>query len=146
MLQDIIIVWFLTMGVFALTKEQMPFEFWGKIIRNENLEYKSILFEPLTECLCCMASFWTCVWFGYQYQNDTAFLAAIWLLFWGILAVSISIGRTLDVDWLFKWLYFILIILFAVVLKTHRVEFFICMVAVVGINYHLVRLIGSCKS
>ena len=145
MLQDIVIVWFLTMGVFALTKEQMPFEFWSKISRDENLELRSILFEPLTECLCCMASFWTCVWFGYQYQNDGLFLAAVLAAFFGVLNISVYLGRAYDVDWLFKWIYFALVIIFAMVLKTHRVELFICMVSVVGINYHLVILIGSCR-
>ncbi len=140
MLQDIIIVWFLTMGVFALTKEQMPFEFLGKISRDENMELRSVLFEPLTECLCCMASFWTCVWFGYQYQNDYAFLFIFFMAFFGVVLISVYIGRGFDTDWLSKWTYFAIVIIFSMVLQTHMVEFFICMVAVVGINYHLCKI------
>jgi hypothetical protein len=145
MLQDIIIVWFLTMGVFALTKEQMPFEFWQKIAYDKNLEMRSILFEPLTECLCCMASFWTCVLFGYQYQNDTILLYAFVLLFIGVILLSSVIGRAVDCDALTKYFYFAVVLAFALFLKTHRAEFFVCMVSVVGINYHLVKLLESCK-
>ena len=144
MLQDIIIVWFLTMGVFALTKEQMPFEFWQKIAYDKNLELRSILFEPLTECLCCMASFWTCVWFS-KYHTDESFLGIIGFFFAFLILISSHAGRAIDTDALIKFFYFATVFAFAIFLPTHRIDFIICMVAVVGINYYLVRLIGSCR-
>lgn len=128
------------MGVFALTKEQMPFEFWGKIAYDVKLNSRSVLFEPLTECLCCMASFWACIWFS-QYHTDTSFLSAVWLLFWALLLISSYVGRAVDIDALFKFLYFGLVVAFAIILPTHRIEFIICMVSVVGINYHLTKII-----
>lgn len=145
MLEDVIIVWFLTMGVFALTKEQMPFEFWQKIAFDKNLEMRSILFEPLTECLCCMASFWTCFWFGWNYQLNTLFLSVILAFLCLVVLFSCVLKRAVDVDLFSKILYFSMVFFFVWMLPEKHFECAFCMVAVVGINYHLVRIIGRCK-
>jgi len=145
MLQDIIIVWFLTMGVFAITKNQMPFAFWQKIACDKNLELRSILFEPLTECLCCMSSLWTCIWFGYsnlQFFFCLPFIAACLI---SIFILSCYFGRGKHSDFAAKSVYFFLILWFILYLPSKNLECLMCIISVAGINYHLIRVIGNCR-
>lgn len=55
----------LCVGIHTVTREDCLFSFWQKIIRDNELNYRTELFHPLTECLVCMSSFWTCFYFGF---------------------------------------------------------------------------------
>ncbi len=142
MIEAIFLVWVLTLGVHALTRESMPFEFLQSITRDKNGELRSILFEPIVECRCCMGSLWTCLYFGYYYQLDWVILAFHFAILNIVLGFSIAFGRDWDVDFFGKLLYFVLIVSFIFFLPSHHKEAFFCMAAVVGLNYHLGKIIG----
>ncbi len=141
MIETIFYVWVLILGIHALTREQMPFEFLQKFTHDKNLELRSVLFEPVIECRTCMASLWTCIYFGYYYQLDWLLLSIYCWFFAWLIIMSILFGRAIDVDFFSKILYFVLVASFIFLLPSHNMETVFCMVAVVGLNYHLGKII-----
>jgi len=141
MIETIFYIWVLILGIHALTREQMPFEFLQKITRDKNGELRSILFEPIIECRACMASFWTCLWFGYTLNVALSVWLVMSLLLCFILALSVLVGRAVDIDFFSKTLYFALVASFIFLLPSHNIQAVFCMVSVVGLNYHLGKII-----
>ena len=88
MIDNIVTISLLCVTVHALTRETGMLSFWQKIIVDKELNLRTVLFEPLTECLCCMASFWTVVFLGLDGRISTIqlgiFLGAVfaWLVSW----------------------------------------------------------------
>lgn len=64
MLEDVFLISLLSLGVHALTRKQSILGFYRRIAEDMEGELRSIIFEPISECLTCMASFWGISYFA----------------------------------------------------------------------------------
>lgn len=114
MLEHIIIISLLCVGVFTLTREDCIFGFWQKVVKDqETLNYRTEMFNPVSECLVCMSSFWTCVYFAIELQLDWVVLFPYITTFF-ILLVSFVIGnKVLDKVVIFLYLGLVLKFMFS---------------------------------
>lgn len=66
MLEIILIISCICVGVHVTTREDCIFKLWQKVVRDpETWNHRTEMFHPITECLVCMSSFWTCAYLGY---------------------------------------------------------------------------------
>lgn len=124
------IIWVLILGIYGLTKKGSPFGFLCTWMYDEEEEMRSILFEPLTECLCCMSSFWVCIYFGVI--HELAINLVIFVGFFSCFALFDSVN--LFYDWVAKWFYFAIVGAFIYLLPENSTDALLCMVGVFGIN------------
>ena len=131
MIEDILLVCAFCLGVHAITREQSVLGVWQKIIEDSFGELRSYLFEPISECVTCMASFW-----GLTYY---CMVGRIELLYYIIFSVSVLLMIMIHLIWedkrqLLKYIYLCLAMF--LVYQAHQP--LLCIVVLVsssGINY-----------
>ncbi len=139
MLEIILTISFLCAGVHTLTREDCIFSFWQKVVRNQDtLNYRTEMFHPISECLVCMSSFWTCVYLGYLSKIPSINL----FYFFSVLVVSIAFclveEKILDKAVLFLYLIGVFVFILYTGFGFHG---FLVMVAVAGCNRALGAII-----
>lgn len=143
MIKITILISLLCIGVYSLTREGSILGFWNSIAYDENEELRSELFEPLTECLFCMSSFWSCFYLMYYYQTPVDmrwFFLGIYIL---LLGTSIlSKGEEL-ITILTKYIYLFGIIMFLVFGVSETIPSTILMLSVAGLNYILSSVLSA---
>ena len=123
------------MGVHTLTREDCILSFWQKIVNDKDLELRSNLFEPLTECLVCMSSLWSCVFLSYFQGMDTMTGFFFIMAYLAVLMYDIVIGGSS----LNKILYFCIVAIVIFYLK-NPIQSIILMIAVAGLNFCLLSI------
>lgn len=140
-IQHFFTIWVLILGVYGMTKPDGPFGFFFTWMYDEEEELRSLLFEPFTECLCCMSSFWTCIYFGVLHGLDLNLV--IFTGYFTTMALFCAIDFIFD--WVAKWCYLVSVGVFICLLPENSVDAAVCLVGVFGVNYQIERVIWSIK-
>jgi len=137
MLDAILTISLFCVGIHTLTREDCIFSFWQKVVRDpETLNYRTEMFHPVSECLVCMASFWTCLYLG-ALSDMPMFDILVYLSCFYFLLYSFVLDSKI-VDRVVVFLYLIWVSCF--LLSTgFGVHAFIVMIGVAGAN----RLAGA---
>lgn len=96
--------------VHGVTREGMPLDIWLKIAYDQEKEIRTELFNPVAECVCCMASFWSCMFVAWYWSMNPFYLYCFSLGF-SVLAVLGTL-KNKTIDLLVKILYFCSVIVF----------------------------------
>lgn len=131
MLESILLVSILCVGLSQLTNEDSILEEWQKVAYNEDLELRSEFFNPLTECLACMSSFWTCIYLFFMNHTELANI----LLFIGTFSIILLIDMITKkkVFYILKYIYLTLVAFYLYQTDIKTLSLFI-LLGVYGMN------------
>ena len=132
MLEIIITISLLCCGIHVTTRENGIFSFWQSFIRNyETLNYKTELFHPVSECLVCMSSFWTCLYLGLLSPMSSIDIL-MYLIVFCVLVSSFVVGSKI-IDKIAVFLYLIGVFIFLLHVG-YEIYGFIVLFSVAGLN------------
>lgn len=131
-MENVFMISLFCVGLHTLTRESSIFYFWQKVVNDQDLELVSPLFDPLTECIVCMSSLWSCVFLCYYQGIDTMDAVFFILAYLSLLFMDMAIGE--KGSGIVKVLYLCLVAIIVLYLK-NPIQSFIMITAVAGLNY-----------
>jgi len=129
-MDNIFVISLFCVGIHTLTRDNCILSFWQKIVLDEERELRTELFEPLTECLVCMSSLWSCVFLCYFQGVDSMTATFFIMAYLAVLAFDIAIGGSS----LNKILYFCIIAI-VIFYLSNPIQSIIMMISVAGLNF-----------
>lgn len=142
MIDHFFIIWVLVLGIYGLTKDGSLFGFAFTWMYDDEEELRTSLYEPVTECLCCMSSFWTCMYFGAL--QGLGLNLVIFIFYFNVLALFDSIDfMPEDVA---KWLYLTSVGVFIYFIPENNIDALFCIVGIFGVNYQIESLYSTIQN
>ena len=137
MLEYSFIICFVCVSIHSLTREGAICELWRYIVEDNTKEIRTELFNPVTECLFCMSTFWTCIFMSPQVDSKTNLLFLG--LFFTLVILSIMSGEKDSERFKFSYLF----IVFCFLLQTESFFYsFSLMLCVNGLNYIVAQFLS----
>ena len=142
MSNDFFIIWVLILGIYSMAADNGVFGFAFTWMYDKEEELRSVLFQPFLVCISCMASLWTCVYFGVKHG---AYLQLV--IFVGNFGyTALFNGIDFYPDWLAKWTYLISVGVFIYLLPCENIEAIFCIVGISGVNYQISYAISAIEA
>ena len=129
MINDIVTISLICVTVHALTRETGMFSVWQKICCDKEENLRTVMFEPLTECFGCMASFWTIMYLGIE-ERIAFFELEMFVICYAVWLAFSFIDS--EIERVAKWLY-----LASVFVALWLCDAVLLMLCVYGLNYIL---------
>ena len=139
MIEHILTIALFTIGLHYLTREGELLGGWQRIAYDNDKELRSVLFEPIMECMSCMSSFWTCLYFGYNYGVDYLSIEIYSFIFLSMLLFSVLFGIKENKNLIYWYLIFVVTFLFS---STFFYQGIVCIVSVYAINFMACKVIS----
>ena len=108
MFEDIVVISLLCWGIHVLTREGQILGMWQLFAYDKEKELRSTFFEPLSECVTCMASFWTCIYLCVIGETHVLGLSLFLIIFFTILFVDWATSK--ESSGIGKFLYLISVV------------------------------------